>query len=147
MASTSNHLKQWKHNREFLPTILPKHADWIVTATFYTALHAVDALLYADNLRITNHNNRNDILINTHKYMQITRHYLPLYDLSRTVRYLADPVTWVPFEKISSDVFTKYLYPVERSVKKLLTHRNAINDEDMPLTEISLWTAADSDSN
>lgn len=115
------HLRQWKHNRAFLGSISSEHPDWIVTVAFYTALHAVDALLAADKVRaITSHDARNDVLYRTHRYKNINRAYQPLYGLSRTVRYLADPAKWVPSKDIETHVFRSYLYRIERSVCKLL---------------------------
>lgn len=129
MASTLSHLQQWKHNRDFLPTVSSSYTDWIVTVTFYTALHAVDALLAADKVaRIIDHTSRNDVLMNTNRYLKIWHLYSPLYSLSRTVRYLADPASWVPFSQVQSQVFSRYLYPIEKSVKGLLLDRKAIKD-------------------
>ncbi|MCC7290762.1 MAG: hypothetical protein IT449_01725 [Phycisphaerales bacterium] len=104
---------------------------------FYTALHAVDALLAADKVpRVVDHSARNSVLGNTNKYQKIWKNYYPLYALSRTVRYLADPVGWIPFEAVETVVFSRYLYPLERSVRGLLASRRVIQEADMPLTEI-----------
>jgi len=45
---------------------------------------------------------------------------MPLYTLSRTVRYLAAPGQWVPSEKIDKEVFGRFLAPIELSVQKLM---------------------------
>lgn len=137
MASTSSHLQQWRHNRSLIPAVPPSHPDWIVTVTFYTALHAVDALLSADKVpRVVDHSARNSVLGNTNKYQKIWKSYYPLYALSRTVRYLADPVGWIPFASVETVVFSRYLYPLERSVRGLLASRRVIQEDDMPLIEI-----------
>ncbi len=121
MASSSNHLKQWTHNREFLPLIPSQFTDWLVTVAFYTALHAVDALLAEDNVPgIVSHAARNIVLSRTNRYSFICKRYLPFFDLSQTIRYLAEPGRWVPFGKVESDVFGRYLYPIENSVAGLL---------------------------
>lgn len=121
MGTSQSHIQQWKHNREFLVTIPPKYPDWIVTTAFYVALHAVDALLYHDKVRgITKHEYRNAVLIDTNKYLGIKNAYFPLYDLSRTVRYLADPARWVPTDQIHKNVISRYLYPIEASVQNLM---------------------------
>lgn len=133
MASSSSHLQQWKHNREFLPQIPREFTDWLVTVTFYTALHAIDALLSQDKVAgIVSHSARNDVLFRTNRYSFIYDKYNPLYDLSQTIRYLAEPTRWVPFDKIESDVFGRYLYPIERSVGSLL------KNEKMKLQPIQL---------
>ena len=58
----------------------------------------------------------------TKRYQQIWRHYQPLHDLSRRIRYLAEPGAWVATEQIPAQVFARYLYPLEASVEKLIGH-------------------------
>jgi hypothetical protein len=88
MATSQQHINQWTHNRAFLQTIEPTFADWALTVSFYTGLHAVTALLVHDgNPAITSHEVRNQILAANRRYQQIWRHYQPLYGLSRTIRY------------------------------------------------------------
>ncbi len=119
MDPIQNHIAQWKHNREFLLAISPDYPDWLVTVTFYVALHAVDTLLRFDKINPTTHAFRNAVLLRTNRYMEIRGGYMPLYNLCRTVRYLADPSGWIPFARIQSDVIERRLYPIERSVQKL----------------------------
>lgn len=139
MASTLSHLRQWKHNRDFLSTIAFPYTDWIVTVAFYTALHAVDALLAAEGVkRVTDHRSRNGVLMDTNRYQKIWKLFSPLYNLSQTVRYLANPADWVPYSCISRDILGRYLYPIEDSVKGLLMVRKAIQDSDMPNSPIQI---------
>ena len=121
MGNSQRHIVQWKHNRSFAATIQPQYPDWIVTALFYVVLHAVDTLLAYDKVqRVTSHDARNTVLIDTSRYQQIKKHYLPLYSLSQVVRYLADPVQWLPSEQIGQEVVKRYVYPIEKSVQKLI---------------------------
>jgi hypothetical protein len=121
MASSQSHIDQWKHNRAFLATIAPAYPDWLVTVAFYVALHAVDALLAHDKVSgVTSHDGRNRTLMNTNRYAQIWKHYQTLYDLSRTVRYLAAPAKWIPADQVDAQVLRRNLYPIERSVEKLM---------------------------
>ncbi|HXE54418.1 MAG TPA: hypothetical protein VN541_15455 [Tepidisphaeraceae bacterium] len=121
MASSKSHIDQWKHNREFLVTIPAAYPDWIVTVAFYVSLHAVDALLSHDKVAgVTRHDARNAVVIRTNRYLAIKKAYLPLYDLSRRVRYLADPSAWVPTHELQKNVVERYLYPIEKSVQRLI---------------------------
>ena len=120
MASPSEHARQWRHNRSLVPLFLD-YPDWIVTVTFYAALHVVDALLAADKVsRITSHDARNDVLKRTNRYHDIWKRFAPLYNLSRTVRYLANPGDWIPAEAIERQVLNGLLYPIEASVARKL---------------------------
>lgn len=122
MTALEKHIQQWMHNRSFLSTISLKYPDWIVTVAFYVALHAVDSLLTHDKVeRITNHEARNDVITRTNKYSKIKSKYLPLYDLSRTVRYLADPSSWVRPEDLEKYVIREFLSPIEKSVQNLMS--------------------------
>lgn len=68
MEAIQSHIVQWKHNRGFLLTISANYPDWVVTASFYVALHAVDALLSFDKINPTNHAIRNAVLLKTNRY-------------------------------------------------------------------------------
>ena len=120
MANNQCHITQWKHNRLFISSIDREFHDWIVTAVFYTALHAVDALLSHDKITITNHDARNLALLQANRYEFINEKYLPLYGLARSVRYFANPAKWVPASAIKKDVVERYLYPIENSVQRLM---------------------------
>lgn len=120
MATVTGHRTQWLHNRALLARLPATYPDWIITVAFYTALHAVDALLAHDRITgVVSHETRNAVLRSTNRYLAIWRAYQPLYTLSRTVRYMAEPAQWVPHAAITSDVFRRYLYPVEQSVQRL----------------------------
>lgn len=126
------HISQWTHNRGFLQTIRPQYPDWAVTAIFYTALHAIDALLAADKVQgIYSHETRNRALMNTNRYARLWNLYQPLHDLSRTVRYLAEPERWVAWDDIDRQVIRRYLYPIENSVQKLMN-----KELDLPTIEL-----------
>ena len=123
MAATQQlieeHRGQWLRNRRFLGCIPPEHNDWLVTAAFYAALHAVDTLLLIKGHSTHSHGSRNAILSQTRQLMAVNRAYRPLYDLSRTVRYVPDPRLWVPADQVEPRVLRRCLYPIEASVQKL----------------------------
>ena len=120
MPSPNDHITQWLHNRAFLTEIRPDYRDWIVTAAFYTALHAVDTLLAFDKVTVTNHESRNRTLARVNRYDKIYDRFDPLYKLARTIRYLADATQWVPLEQIQPKIIERHLYPIEQSVQKLI---------------------------
>jgi len=123
-----NHIRQWRHNRNFISTIDPDFPDWAVTVTFYTALHAVDALLKYDKVtRVVSHETRNRTLTLTKRYKKIWELYQPLYSLSRTIRYFANPREWISWKNIESEIHRRYLYPLEASVFKLMKEENKFN--------------------
>lgn len=121
MPTPADHIKQWEHNRAFIAGIAPAFPDWAVTATFYTAVHAIGSLLKHDKVEsITSHIARNETLSRTLRYKKIWDAYRPLYSLSRTIRYYAKPDGWVKWDQIESEVLRRWLYPIEASVKKLM---------------------------
>jgi len=122
MANSQSHISQWKHNRKLLAQVPAEFSDWQVTIAFYVALQAVDALLAFDKVtRVNSHEARNEVLLRTKRYQKINEKYVPLYDLSRTVRYLAEPARWIPAHRIQKDVINRYLRPIETSVQTLMS--------------------------
>ena len=120
MASVEDHLRQWRHNRDFLASIEPAYADWQITLIFYVALQAVDALLVHDKVQgVHSHDIRNQVLKSTNRYQQIWHCYRPLHDMSRKVRYLTNPGFWIPSDQMEANVLKRYLYPIEKSVSKI----------------------------
>lgn len=123
MAKSWTHIDQWKHNRAFISTIPLSYPDWIINAVFYTALHAVDSLRAFDNNPVSDHRQRNDVLLRTNKYMQVNRFYHPLHDLSLESRYQLGVVGTIDIPTIEKRVIERYLYPIEKSVQSLI-HQN-----------------------
>jgi len=115
------HLVQWRHNRKFISQIPGHYADWIVTVAFYTALHAVEAILTADGARPrSSHKDRHTILQAERRYQKIHEDYCTLYDLALVARYSASPAKWLPPAEIDEKVIRGTVYPIEASVRRLL---------------------------
>ena len=120
-SMVDQHLVQWQHNRDLLGVLPNTCPDWFVTVSFYATLHLVDALFASDDVdRVQSHGGRNDVLHRTNRYQAIKRAYLPLYDLSKRVRYLADWSTWVTMDQVETQIVKRYVYPIERSVFHLM---------------------------
>ena len=121
MGNSQKHIQQWQHNRKLVSLIPTTHPDWMVTVTFYVALHIVDALLEFDGVEgVNSHETRNKVLIRTNRYQKIWDHYQPLHDLCRRIRYLAQPNQWITLDDIPTQVFGEFLYPIEKSVHGLM---------------------------
>jgi hypothetical protein len=76
VAGIPEHLAQWRHNRRFVASIEPEYPDWAVTACFYLAIHAVEALLTADGARPRcAHQDRLRILPSEQRYEKISRSF------------------------------------------------------------------------
>lgn len=94
-AAVGLHVQQWMHNRKLLSMLPETHPDWVVTAVFYTAVHAVDATLAHLGFRVSNHDQRFECLGKINQMKKIRELFHPLYNLSRTVRYTAQPSVWL----------------------------------------------------
>jgi hypothetical protein len=104
MAKSSDHQRQWLPNRALIGLLPASHPDWIATVTFCTALHAVDCLLAQEKISVTSLGARHEVLTRTNRYKQIAKCFLPLYSLSRAVRYLLEPDAWIEFGDIQERV-------------------------------------------
>jgi hypothetical protein len=118
MSTKAQHHAQWQHNRGFIKSIDEKYCDWVVTAMFYTAVHAVQLLLEHDNVRgVIGHTGRNQILKKVSRYREIWNNYRPLFDAARASRYDCAP-GWIPIEDVKRQL-APYLYRLETSVTRL----------------------------
>lgn len=138
MAQVTEHLAQWRHNRQFVSSLGAEYPDWAVTACFYLAIHAVEALLTADGARPRcAHQDRLRILQSEQRYEKISRSFHVLYDLAHGTRYSATPSRWIPADQIDQRVIRGLVYPIETSVRKLLAASHPPVPMD-PHTEIVL---------
>ncbi len=64
-----------------------EHADWIVIAAFYQALHWVDAFFALDNYHPRGHGRRKNAIYRYEDLRPIRDSYTKLYDASITARY------------------------------------------------------------
>ncbi len=120
MADRAQHLKQWEHNRGFLAGIIqqPDYADWVTTAAFYTALHAVQVLILSDkNPRAVSHETRNLILRDDPRYSKLWPNYKALYDAAMVARY--DCSGWLPINDVKNELIKRRLFQIEKSVVRL----------------------------
>lgn len=106
---------------------------------FYTALHAVDTLLSVRNDEAQDHKSRNGKLSQTQSYQKIWTCYRPLYELSRSIRYHANPRDWVLHSDLEPKVIKRYLYPIEKSVIKLAK----LDESQLNLEPIQILEQAD----
>jgi len=100
VADFLDHIKQAEHNEELAELLLRQHSqflDWIITVSFYAAIHYVEAGFNQDpNIRHTEtckgiggtlHDRRQKLVSN--KYgRECWKHYRNLRNASHNVRYL-----------------------------------------------------------
>ncbi len=101
MADYIDHINQAEHNEEFCRLILkqlPNYWDWLITASFYAAIHYIEADFSQDpTIRHTEQCTPEDVSIHTqrerlvgNKYSKdCFKAYRKLRQFSRDVRYLA----------------------------------------------------------
>lgn len=123
----ADHRARWLHNRAFIAILPDEYADWMLTGAFYAAVHAVESLIAFDRLpNHASHETRNRTLKTVRRYQQIWKHYHELYNGSQTSRYHCDPNAWIPAQDIKQIWIPHYLYPIERSVLKLIGDPGAL---------------------
>ena len=94
MPTVSQHSNQYVHNKEILALSefdLTKNTnyDWIVTITFYTALHLVEKALasLSNPYHSKKHKDRNNLVFSVDILKPIATHYQTLYNQSLRARY------------------------------------------------------------
>ena len=97
-----------------------EHADWIIIAAFYQALHWVDAFFALDNYHPGAHNRRKNAIFRYEDLRLIRDSYTKLYDASIDARY--EPETF----KDAPDEVEALL---EEDLASIVTHINALIDQ------------------
>lgn len=91
MPSTEEHIKKYEENKKLLESNLNiENCDfynWIVTVSFYAALHLVEAKLAKDGIDSKDHFARNNNVDRFNQFSEIRSAYKTLYDKSRIARY------------------------------------------------------------
>ena len=95
MPNEAEHTQLALHNIDAIDYLLnkPNFCDWTAIATFYTALHIVEAMFFYDKQHSNrrhgyNHETRERILKGTGSYHNIWQHYRPIQSASVKARYL-----------------------------------------------------------
>lgn len=99
---------------------LPEHADWIVIAAFYQALHWVDAFFALDNYHPGGHGRRKNAIYRHEDLRPIRDSYTKFYDASITARY--EPET---FKDASHEVEAL----LEEDLAAIVTHISELIDQ------------------
>lgn len=123
MSSYHAHLIQARHNEELIHLLDPgsrEFPDWVITATFYSALHYSEAgfnnnseILHSHSRKLQNesiHYTRQRLLRDYYS-LRVYQSYRNLYDASMISRYLYDPVT-------RQDILSGYLYHSTQEVEQ-----------------------------
>lgn len=91
MPSTEEHIKKYNENRKLLDTNLNIEQcdfyNWIVTVSFYAALHLVEAKLAESGIDSKDHFARGNNVERFGQFKTIRNQYKTLYDKSRIARY------------------------------------------------------------
>lgn len=119
MAIKKTHIEQGKHNEQLFDYLEnTPYSDWRVTATFYAALHYVDAYFHSLNppIHCRIHPDRDNRVATLPGTQPIYSEYRNLKDLSEAARYAGRKFT--PAE-IKTDV-TPSLQKIKKQLKQFL---------------------------
>lgn len=91
MPNTEEHIRKYKENKKLLETNLNiENCDfynWVVTVSFYAALHLVEAKLSESGIDSKDHFARSNNVERFNQFKNIRTQYKTLYDKSRIARY------------------------------------------------------------
>lgn len=139
MASLQAHLRQAQHNEKLAQELLAsmEYKDWIITITFYAAIHYVEAAFFQNpeivhtEVGITPkypggyYGYRSDMILQYYP-AEVDMSYRKLYQLSRIARYLYSPAerkfVEEPVQEYFSDSDVKGFFQ-----KDLATIRQSLN--------------------
>ena len=91
MATEQKHREKAESNKKFREQIPEEFPDWLAIVAFYEAVHIVETLLARYGIHSKSHTSRNEEI--KKRFPIIWEHYLPLYNVSRLVRYTPYRIT------------------------------------------------------
>jgi hypothetical protein len=134
MPTELEHIDKWKHNRAFLGFIPEQFSDWRATVSFYAALHAVEAFLWAKLKRDCYDHEQRDAVVQEH-LRAVYADYFQLYNTSRVARYMVSrsgkaPLfsAFMPAAKVVNILIKQRLHHLEQHVIREL----ALNPDEFP---------------
>lgn len=94
VPTKEQHYKQYQQNKSLLNSPVfdaenTQYKDWVVTISFYTAVHLIEKKLAEinPNHHFTSHKSRNNAMNAASSFRRIAPQYKTLYDESRKARY------------------------------------------------------------
>jgi hypothetical protein len=135
MPTESQHISQWKRNRQLLQTDAHRdYPEWKITVAFYCALHAVEALFaHKGWQRCKDHAGRNKFLGDkSNKLLKIWHSYKALFDASHDARYACPEVGKRFNAAVQKDLIQRCLQTVESEVIQMM----GLSRNDFPLLEV-----------
>ncbi|GAX90442.1 hypothetical protein [Effusibacillus lacus] len=115
MATASDHFDQYKRNRALLgnlATLSPPPWDWMVTITFYAAVHLVEYIIVSKlNKSSENHDQRKKYIAMVSELKPIGKIYMRLEFISHQSRYQC-----IPFNEKSYKQCLKQLEDIENKL-------------------------------
>ena len=144
MPNEVQHIQWALHNLDVIVYLLaePTYCDWTATVSFYTALHIVDAVLFAqetspDRRHGFSHDQRRRTLKKSAKYQELYRYYHNLHkhsEVSRNLKlshgkamFFQQYMTW---EEVKSVLLRQQLTPLMLEAAKLLGEQSANDLKD-----------------
>jgi len=117
MAREDQHRQRAQRNEQFAESLdctQAIHENWAIVATFYSALHYVEAYFSRYSVQARNHDERFEQIKCDSKLLPMLSSYKYLYVLSRTARYHC--------EGIKDQAYSKEAKPRLDAIKKQISH-------------------------
>lgn len=116
MATEQKHREKAESNKKFREQIPDEFPDWLAIVAFYEAVHLVEILMARAGVHGKNHRHRNGEI--QKRFPDIWKHYLPLFNVSRLVRYTPYKMTTEQVQKNMVDHrLAKVRHLVEEALK------------------------------
>lgn len=139
MPNEVQHIQWALHNTDVIRYLLekPLFCDWTATVSFYTALHIIDGVLFAQETNPNrkhgfSHDQRRKVLKKSSKYKKLYRYYHKLHKHSEVARYLKLKNGRVMFfqhymasEEVKSVLLCQQLKPLMLEAAKLVSKSSA----------------------
>lgn len=141
MANEQDHLACANRTQKTIGCLLQDTAvnsPWIATASFYKAVHIVEAVFFNDSAirHTSDHDRRDHALKSARKYEHIYKNYAVLKRASTNARYLSQGKTFDDYmnpQQVVDVLLKHHLHQVEVSAKRHLSTEGAGSLSDILL--------------
>lgn len=148
MPNEEQHIQWALHNIDVINHLYENQlfCDWVATVAFYTGLHIIEAVLFADKgtqgKHGVDHHRRKITLKQTNRFLKLYQHYRPLHSAAQVARYIEDSAgtptffqSYMSATEVRDTLLQHHLVQIMKSAMKFLC-ASCVSDLKMAINNL-----------